>query len=77
MHLICVVGNYEEIEPNERQLGAIVKLMTALAEKYKVSPSEIKGHLDYSKMTVCPGKKLTDIFQADISGKWWNVIFQR
>jgi uncharacterized protein YceK len=56
--LICVVGNYEEIEPNERQLGAIVKLMTMLAEKYNVSSSAIKGHLDYSKMTVCPGKNL-------------------
>ena len=56
--LICVVGNYEEISPNESQLAAVVKLMTMLAQKYSVSPSAIKGHLDYSKMTVCPGKNL-------------------
>lgn len=56
--LICVVGNYEEISPNESQLAAIVKIMTMLAVKYSVSPDAIKGHLDYSKMTVCPGKNL-------------------
>jgi hypothetical protein len=56
--LICVVGNYEEISPSESQLTAVVKLMTMLAEKYKISASAIKGHLDYSKMTVCPGKNL-------------------
>jgi hypothetical protein len=56
--LICVVGNYEEISPNEIQLAAVVKLMTMLAEKYSLSPGAIKGHLDYSKMTVCPGKNL-------------------
>ncbi len=56
--LICVVGNYEEMEPNKRQLQAIVFLMTMLTEKYGVSSDHIKGHLDYSKMTVCPGKNL-------------------
>ena len=56
--LICVVGNYEEISPNESQLAAVVKLMTILAEKYSISPNAIKGHLDYSKMTVCPAKNL-------------------
>jgi hypothetical protein len=56
--LICVVGNYEEMSPSENQLAAVVKLMSMLAEKYHVSPGAIKGHLDYSKMTVCPGKNL-------------------
>jgi hypothetical protein len=56
--LICVVGNYEEIQPNEHQLRAVVFLMTMLTEKYGVSSDHIKGHLDYSKMTVCPGKNL-------------------
>ena len=56
--LICVVGNYEEIEPNTRQLQAVVLLMTMLTEKYGVSSDHMKGHLDYSAMTVCPGKNL-------------------
>jgi hypothetical protein len=69
--LICVVGNYEEISPNERQLAAIVNLMTFIAEKYNISPSEIKGHLDYSKMTVCPGKNL---YQYLANGYFRNQV---
>lgn len=56
--LIEVVGNFEEVEPNSAQLGAVVALMTFLAGKHAVPPDAIRGHRDYSGETVCPGKNL-------------------
>jgi hypothetical protein len=56
--LIEVVGNFEDVEPNQEQLDATVNLMTLLAVKYNVSIDSIRGHKDYSSKTVCPGKNL-------------------
>ncbi|MBM4171332.1 MAG: N-acetylmuramoyl-L-alanine amidase [Ignavibacteria bacterium] len=56
--LIEVVGNFEEVEPNELQLKAVVKTMAWLALKYNVAIELIRGHKDYSAFTVCPGKNL-------------------
>ena len=56
--LIEVVGNFEEVEPNQNQLDAVVDLMALLAAKYKVSIDAIHGHKDYSAQTVCPGEHL-------------------
>jgi hypothetical protein len=60
--LIEVVGNFEEVEPNQKQLDAVVELMTMLAQKYKVPVERIAGHRDYAK-TACPGKNLYDYLQ--------------
>lgn len=56
--LIEVVGNFEEVEPNQKQLDAVVRTMTWLAIKYHIPVEYIKGHKDYSSITVCPGKNL-------------------
>lgn len=56
--LICVFGNYEVIEPNQKQLESIVWLMTKLCKDYQLSPTVIASHLDYAEQTVCPGKHL-------------------
>ncbi len=56
--LIEVVGNFEEVEPNQKQLDAVVDLMALLAARYKVSLDGIHGHKDYSAQTVCPGVNL-------------------
>lgn len=56
--LIEVVGNFEEVEPNQFQLDAVVNTMAWLALKYNVPVDSIKAHKDYSAMTVCPGKNL-------------------
>jgi hypothetical protein len=56
--LIEVVGNFEEVQPNQKQLDAVVDLMAVLAKKYKVSVDGIQGHKDYSAQTVCPGVNL-------------------
>jgi hypothetical protein len=56
--LIEVVGNFEEVEPNQKELDAVVNLMTWLALKYHVPVDSIRSHRDYSSQTVCPGKNL-------------------
>jgi hypothetical protein len=56
--LIEVVGNFEEVEPNQAQLDAVVNVMAMLAKKYKVPVANIASHRDYSNNTVCPGANL-------------------
>lgn len=56
--LIEVVGNFEEVEPNQKQLDALVALMAKLSATYQVAPENIRGHKDYSAQTVCPGRNL-------------------
>lgn len=56
--LIEVVGNFEEVQPNQQQLDAVSDLMALLAAKYHVAPSTIQGHKDFSAQTVCPGVNL-------------------
>ena len=56
--LIEVVGNFEEVEPNQAQLDAVVRLMAMLANKYDVPLDRIASHRDYSGQTVCPGANL-------------------
>jgi N-acetyl-anhydromuramyl-L-alanine amidase AmpD len=53
-----VVGNFEEVEPNQKQLKAIINVFTWLCKKYSISPDKIRGHKDVAGGTVCPGKNL-------------------
>jgi hypothetical protein len=61
--LIEVVGNFEEVQPNQKQLDATVDLMALLAAKHKVSIDTIAGHKDHSASTVCPGANLYHYLQ--------------
>lgn len=56
--LICLLGNFEHQEVTEQQFQALVALTAHLVKIYGVPLTEIKGHRDYSSMTVCPGKNL-------------------
>jgi len=60
--LICLMGNYENIEPTENQLNSLVALTAFLAKTYDVPVSEIKGHKDYAE-TLCPGENLYKFLQ--------------
>jgi hypothetical protein len=59
-----VVGNFEEVEPNQAQLDAVVNVMAMLAKKYKVLVEHIASHRDYSDNTVCPGANLYRYVQS-------------
>jgi hypothetical protein len=62
--LIEVVGNFEEVEPNQAQLDAVVKMMAMLAKKYGVPVERIASHRDHSANTVCPGANLYRYVQS-------------
>jgi hypothetical protein len=72
--LIEVVGNFEEVEPNQKQLDAVVDLMAMLAAKYHVPIDKIASHRDYSGQTVCPGKNL---YRYVESGYFRDKVAQR
>ena len=55
--LINCFGNYDEAEPNEKQLATIANLMAWGAMENKIEPIEIFGHKDLAQ-TGCPGKNL-------------------
>ncbi len=55
--LICMIGNYEEINVSPKQLKALVDLTAFLANRFHVPVNQIRGHKDYTE-TLCPGKNL-------------------
>lgn len=54
---ISLIGNYEEVDVNEKQIKALVDLVSWLVYEYKIPLKDIKGHRDYAD-TLCPGKYL-------------------
>ncbi len=56
--LIEVVGNFEDVEPNDAQLDAVIALMASLAARYQLPVTAIAGHRDVAPDTACPGKNL-------------------
>lgn len=62
--LIEVVGNFEEVEPNQAQLDAVVDVMTMLAKQHDVPVERIASHRDHSDKTVCPGANLYRYVQS-------------
>lgn len=50
---VCLLGNFEEHEPTNRQIDSLVKLINYLGEQY--GELEIKGHSDVMN-TSCPGR---------------------
>ena len=55
--LIEVVGNFEDVEPNQQQLDAVVDMMALLVARHGLSIDSIAGHKDHAD-TACPGKNL-------------------
>ena len=56
--LICLMGNYENIEVAPEQMEALIDFCSYMVKTYGLSPDDIQGHKDYSDQTVCPGKNL-------------------
>lgn len=75
--LIEVVGNFEEVEPNEQQLEAVVKTMAMLSVQYHVPVDSIRAHKDYSSKTVCPGKNLYRYVENGYFAKQVELIVTR
>ncbi len=55
--LINVEGNFEEQQPTEEQMEALIQLVTSASRHYQVEAEFIEGHRDFAQ-TACPGKNL-------------------
>ncbi|MEZ6060485.1 MAG: peptidoglycan recognition family protein [Planctomycetaceae bacterium] len=53
---ICVIGNFENHPPSERQLTALTELLIALSRNYNIPESRIIPH-SVVRATACPGSK--------------------
>ncbi len=54
---ICLIGNFEEIQPTLEQMSTLQALLTSLASQY-TGIVEIAGHRDLNSETLCPGANL-------------------
>ncbi|HUQ72724.1 MAG TPA: peptidoglycan recognition family protein [Planctomycetaceae bacterium] len=52
---IVLVGNFDEGPPTDRQLAAVKRLVSELARRHEITPSNIVGHGDV-RATECPGR---------------------
>ncbi len=52
---VCLVGNFDEQAPSERQQRAALELIDYLVERHEIPRSNIVGHRDI-KATACPGR---------------------
>lgn len=54
---IAVLGDFNEREPNAKEIDALVTLVSWLVEEYRIPLGNVKGHRDYAA-TECPGEHL-------------------
>jgi hypothetical protein len=54
---ICLIGNFEEQPPTERQLAALGELIRTLAKQYSIPRQRVVSHGDV-QATQCPGRLL-------------------
>ena len=56
---ICLVGNFNNSLPSERQMQSLVKLTNFLQKRYRIPQSRIYGHKTTpgARITDCPGKR--------------------
>lgn len=55
---ICLVGNFENSRPTNKQLAALQRLVSFLCSKTGISPYQVYGHGEVTHKTACPGKNL-------------------
>lgn len=51
---ICLIGNFQEDAPSQRQLESVTRLVRQLADRYQIRKNLIIGHKSV-KPTACPG----------------------
>ena len=57
---VNVTGNFEEIQPTQAQVGALVSLLSDLMHEYNIPPEQVTGHNAWNA-TACPGRNLDAI----------------
>ena len=53
---ICLIGNFDDSAPTDRQIAAVRNLVRFLAQRYAIPRERLLRHLD-AQATRCPGRK--------------------
>lgn len=54
---ICLVGNFDETVPTEKQQAELVRLLAELLIEYDIPLDAVRGHRDFANAeTSCPGR---------------------
>lgn len=53
---ICLIGNFEDTPPTEKQLASLADLLATLSSRYAISPDRVLRHQDVHA-TLCPGRR--------------------
>jgi len=58
---ICLVGNFDYMNPSSQQMQSLVKLVRFLQKRYNISKTRIYGHKDTpgGHITECPGRRFS------------------
>lgn len=54
---IVLVGNFENHDPPEQQMEALISLINRLSKEYNIPPERVVGHREIQR-TACPGRFL-------------------
>ena len=52
---ICLIGNFEQAAPTDKQLASLAALLKTLSSRYAISPARVLRHQDVHA-TLCPGR---------------------
>lgn len=64
---ICLVGDFIEKMPSERQLASLAELLAELTERFDIAPENIIGHCDApDSETLCPGEALHEYLHRTV-----------
>lgn len=55
---VCLVGNFDQARPTQRQLGTLERLLGILMARFQIPAANIIGHSDV-RQTKCPGRNLS------------------
>ena len=56
---ICLVGNFENSRPTQRQLATLEQLTEFLCSRTAINPAHVYGHGEVTHKTACPGRYLS------------------
>ncbi|MEZ6123148.1 MAG: peptidoglycan recognition family protein [Planctomycetaceae bacterium] len=65
---VCLIGNFQEHQPTQKQLGSVTRLLNELTGRYGIPPRLVIGHQTV-RPTACPGQffPLQDVIREAVS----------
>jgi hypothetical protein len=61
---ILVMGNFEQQQPDRRQLAMLEQFTTQMMSRFRVSRSRLHSHQEWGSATACPGRSLQQYFAS-------------